>query len=445
MKFFTLFLPGLIVLVCAITNIPSLILANPNATNQAETLEIKSAVKQAYKMKVLIGTIGISDRIAAIAKVIEADLRLPREKQTGFEIIIEQFASEPNGKSEIKKLLDRGFSLVVFLSATGIDDISYRIYDATDATMVKGKKLVLTHYSIANTGHYLAGILTQEFLGRPIQFGAQLAFCKQDSKKGGKQLFATDPHAEHAYQTLVSSQTPKFGLRWFMHDDHKFLYYSEQSPVNVRLMQYDMEQKRSKLVMNFDGLNMQPSFNKDGSKVVVCCSQAGSSQLYRGTLDPLRKQWIFKRLTHNNGNNISPYLCKNGDVFFCSDYQTRSPQLYCYRDKDGSIDRLTDGGYCASPAVCEEQGKIAYIKLINNVAQICMYDIATKNHTQVTFDATQKDEPSWSPCGTYLAYSVEQGTYSRIAVRNMISQEAYFVTAAHEQCTSPAWGPGVMC
>lgn len=413
---------------------------------EVETLEITSAVKQAHKMKVLVGTIGMSDRVAAIAKVVQDDLRLPLEKQTGFEVVVEQFPTEPTAKAEIKKLLDRGFSLVIFLSSQSISDITYRIYDATDATMVKGKKLVLPDYTTTKTGHHLAGVFAQEFLGRPIQFGAQLAFCKQGAgKKSSKQLYVTDPHSEQAYQTLVTSQTPKFGLRWFMHEDQKLLYYSEQSPVNVRLMAYDAQQKRSKMVMNFDGLNMQPSFNADGTKVIVCCSQAGSSQLYKGTLDPLRKQWIFKRLTHNNGNNISPNLCKNGDVYYCSDYQTRSPQLYCYHEKDGSHERLTDGGYCASPAVLEEQGKIAYIKLIKQVAQICMYDINTKTHTQITFDSAQKDEPSWSPCGTYLAYSVEQGNSSRIAVRNMVSQESYFITAANEQCSSPAWGPGVIC
>lgn len=417
-----------------------------HADEQMKTgIEIQSTVHQAFKMKILVGTIGTQDRITAIAKVLQEDLKLPQEKQTGFEVVIEKFAKEPDSKTEIKKLLEQGYSLVVFLSGESADDIAYRLYDATEAAMVRGKKLVLPDRSITSVGHHLSGLLAQELLGRPIQFGAQLAFCKQASNKGGRQLFVTDPHAQQPYHTLVQSPSPKFGLRWFVHDDKRLLYYSEQSAVNVRLMSYDLKEKRSKMVMNFDGLNMQPSFNIDGSKVVVCCSQAGSSQLYMGTLDPVRKQWMFKRLTHNKGNNISPHLCTNGDVIFCSDFQTRQPQLYCYHQKDGSIERLTEGGYCASPAVLESQGQIAYIKLINNVAQICMYDMNTKSDLQITFDATQKDEPSWSPCGTYLAYGVEQGKSSRIAVRNMISQESYFVTAAGEQCMSPAWGPAVVC
>ncbi len=439
MKFKKLLLPSLLTLLVVFQGALC-------ADEKAQTgIEIHSACHQAFKMKILVGTIGTNERVTAVAKVLQEDLKLPHEKQTGFEVVIEKFAKEPDSKAEIKKLLEEGYSLVVFLSGESADDITYRLYDATEAAMVRGKKLVLPDRSIASIGHHLSGLLAQELLGRSIQFGAQLAFCKQTSKKGGRQLFVTDPHAQQPYHTLVQSQSPKFGLRWFVHDDKKLLYYSEQSAVNVRLMSYDMIEKRSKMVMNFDGLNMQPSFNADGSKVVVCCSQAGSSQLYMGTLDPIRKQWMFKRLTHNKGNNISPHLCKNGDVIFCSDFQTRSPQLYCYHEKDGSIERLTDGGYCASPAVFESQGQIAYIKLINNTAQICLYDINTKSDLQITFDAAQKDEPSWSPCGTYLAYSVEQGKNSRIAVRNMISQESYFVTAASEQCTSPAWSPAVIC
>lgn len=416
----------------------------PVSQPESSSFELQSSTKQAYKMKVLIGVIGTNERVEHIAKVVEQDLKLPLEKQTGFESARQQFAKEPEAKSEIKKLFDQGYSLVVFISAQGKDDVTYRVYDATSATMVKGKKLTLSGYSPTHIGHHVAGVLAQEFLGRPIQFGSQLAFCKQGSSKSGKQLFVTDPHALQAYETLVTTQSPKFGLRWFTHDNHTRLYFSEQSPVNVRLMSYDMDQRKTKMVMNFDGLNMQPSFNADGSKVVVCCSQAGSSQLYMGSQNIISKQWVFKRLTHNDGNNISPYLCKNEDIIFCSDFKGRQPQLYKLHKSDGSIEKLSENGYCASPAVCEEQGKIAYIKLINGIAQIFVYDMNHKQHTQITFDQVQKDEPTWSPCGTYLAYSVEQGNYSRIAVRNMVSQEAYFVTAANEQCSSPAWGPALI-
>lgn len=412
--------------------------AQPN--HKPSALEITATKHQAYKMKVLLGVIGDNKRVARIADIITRDISLPLEKQTGFDVALKQFAKEPRSKKEIKRFLDEGYSLVVFLSATSGDDIAYRLYDATRAAMVHGKRVVITGRSPRATGHHVAGLLMKDLLGRSVQFGTQLAYCKHVSGKNNKHVFVTDPYKSGSPEQVLGSHTPKCGLRWHEHEGITRLYYSEQSPVNVRLMAYDMLQKRSKIVMNFDGLNMQPSFNEDGTKVVVCCSQAGSSQLYLGTLDVKIKQWNFKRLTHNRGNNISPYLCKNGDIIFCSDFQTRRPQLYYYRMKNGKIERLTDGGYCASPAVLEERGLIAYIKLVNSVAQLCLFDINTKQHTQLTFDRSHKDEPTWSPCGSYVAYSVEQGKSSRIAVRNMMSQESYFVTAKNEQCSGPAWG-----
>ncbi len=403
-------------------------------------LEIQALDHQAYKMKLLVGVIGNDARIAKVAEVVKKDLGLSLEKQTGFDVAIQKFAQEPRSKKEVKAFFDKGYSLVVFISAKTDDDIMYRLYDATQAKMVHGKRVVLPERSDMVTGHHVAQLLMKELVGNSVQFGTQLAFCKKVSGQNNKQVFLTDPHVAQTYKALLNSHTPKCGLRWHAHDGTTRLYYSEQSPVNVRLMSYDMARKRSKLIMNFDGLNMQPSFSEDGNTVIVCCSQAGSSQLYKGTLNQQRMQWNFKRLTHNRGNNISPHLCKNGDILFCSDFQTRRPQLYRFRT-NGSIERLTSGGYCASPAVLEQQGKIACIKLINGIAQLCLFDIKTKKLKQLTFDNAHKDEPTWSPCGSYLAYTVEQGDSSRIAVRNMTSHEMYFVTAQNEQCSNPAWCP----
>lgn len=243
---------------------------------------------------------------------------------------------------------------------------------------------------------------------------------------------------------MIADASAKCGLRWHPDGATPRLYYSEYTPVNVRLLAYDLEQAKKKLIMNFDGLNMQPSFSADGNTVVVCSSRAGSSQLYLGAFDAALKQWTFTRITTNENNNLSPHLCTNGDIIFCSDTQGFRPQIYCYKAADGSIERLTDGGYCASPAVCEKRGLIAFIKMINNTPQLYTLNMKTKEQQQLTFNAGDKDEPTWSPCGNYIAYSVGTTQSTRIAVRNVVTKEDYFITAAHERCSSPAWSSGVV-
>ena len=67
-----------------------------------------------------------------------------------------------------------------------------------------------------------------------------------------------------------------------------------------------------------------------------------------------------------------------------------------------------------------------------------------KVHTQLTSDSKHKEEPTWSPEGTYIAYSVGQGSVNRIAVRNLITDEQFYLTGPNDYCCYPAWSPRIM-
>lgn len=189
---------------------------------------------------------------------------------------------------------------------------------------------------------------------------------------------------------------------------------------------------------NFDGVNMVPSFSHDGKKLVYCLSRGdGNCQLY------FCEKGVFKKLTNNTGNNVSPtYADEINTVFFCSDFQTGSPQLYAYNMTTKELERLTSGGYCASPRYSNASKKIAYGKLVNGVMQLCIYDVVKKTHLQITYDQGNKEEFAWSPCGTRLIYSVEEpGKTSRLAMMNLITNDRQFLTSTTAHCSFPDWSP----
>ncbi len=108
------------------------------------------------------------------------------------------------------------------------------------------------------------------------------------------------------------------------------------------------------------------------------------------------------------------------------------------RDK---LERLTDGGYCASPRYCQKRDQLAYIKMVGGTMQLFVCDLKTKVHTQLTSDAGNKEECSWSPCGNYMLFSVEQGKKTAIAMLNLLSNERRQLTSAGVSCSYPDWSP----
>ena len=71
--------------------------------------------------------------------------------------------------------------------------------------------------------------------------------------------------------------------------------------------------------------------------------------------------------------------------------------------------------------------------------QLFLYDTITKKHTQITGDAGNKEEPSWSPCGNYLLFSREKNSKSRLAILNVLTNERRFITPPNQHVSYPAW------
>jgi TolB protein len=193
-----------------------------------------------------------------------------------------------------------------------------------------------------------------------------------------------------------------------------------------------------KVTSNFDGLNMQPCFSPDGTKVVYCASRGqGNCDLYY--CDNTK---AFKRLTKNNGNNIAPTFADNGKtLYFCSDFETHIPQLYRYNLESKKITRISNGGYCASPSYCQENGLLAYLKKVCGIMQLFVYDACLNTHMQLTTSPESKDECSWSPCGNYIVFSKQNGCKSMLAQFNRLTNTEYSIGTVASNCSYPTWSP----
>jgi Tol biopolymer transport system component len=115
--------------------------------------------------------------------------------------------------------------------------------------------------------------------------------------------------------------------RW--HTQAPMIFFSQLTKENNRLMALDLNSKKPRIISSYEGLNMHPSFSEDGSKSVLCLSGRKNSELYlydQKICNKLKKK-VYIQLTHNEGNNASPCLLPNGNVVFCSDYETGNPQI----------------------------------------------------------------------------------------------------------------------
>jgi TolB protein len=341
-------------------------------------------------------------------------------------------------KETLQKLLKETILLTVFVQQLGKNSFEVRLYDTARATMLMGKRFSFTHDNEGAWAHTIADALWPVLIGQPGIFSTKIAYCKKvPSKKGAKikHVYMCDYDGSNE-ERIVETTTVNIAPRWNRNTTSPLVYYSAYTNDNVRLEVVNMSKQR-KIVSNFDGINMVPSFSSDNKSMIYCASRGkGSCQLF------MVKDSKLRQLTSNTGNNVSPSVSRDGlQVYFCSDYETGLPQICTYRLTDGAVERITDGGYCASPACSTRHDKIAYAKIIEGVMQILVYDPVKKTHIQVTFGPGQKEECSWSPCGTYLVYGHEEGTKGSIVSLNLQTKQCKTLTLGRDVCSYPSWSP----
>jgi len=278
-----------------------------------------------------------------------------------------------------------------------------------------------------------------EIMGTESSFSTKIAYAKTVKRKGKhnyRHIYSADYDGSYPIP-LIDTPTVNVAPRWNYDLNKPLIFYSESARTNISLRIATMDGKR-KIASNFDGLNMLPAFSKNGKKVTYCISGGnGKCDLY------YYENKKLKKLLNNTGNNISPTLSDDGNrIFFCSDFKNKTPLIYCFNRMTNKITQITNHGPCFSPTNFEKNGDLAYVKRVNGVMQIFVYNEKTEKHRQLTDDINfHKEECMWSPCGNYLIFSLTSGSSSRLAIEHITTKKRHIVTSLNNKCNYPAWSP----
>lgn len=340
-------------------------------------------------------------------------------------------------KSFFTGVAQEGYPLTLIIEKKNADTVIWRLYDTALCSMVKGQTHTKKEKNDLGWAHALSDTLWPELTGQPGFFSTKIAYCRAvrlPHKKGDCRYICVADYDGSNEQKLVTTPTINMAPRWNRDVKRPLLFYSEYTNKNIRLMTVDMQGRR-RIASNFDGINMLPSFSGDGKRVVYCASRAdGNCHLY------YFENKNLKRLLSAEGNHVSPSLSADGShMYFCSDYETGKPHIYRYDFDTQKPMRITHHGSAMAPSYSSAARKVVYSQFVGNVVQLFSYDEVTGKHTQITFDKGNKDEASWSPCGNYLLFSVDEGSRARIAQLNLMTKERRYLTSSTDDCTYPAW------
>jgi Tol biopolymer transport system component len=389
---------------------------------------------------------------SAVAKLLAFDLDLSDKFQTTLKKTSKKFSSALCSKT-FKEQAD--FVLHVspassgnwFKSLVGSSEGPVKV---TLAQAFDGKELLSVTIPPApaeriHQTHRCADSILQTLTGKNGFFQSTLAWCEKGS------LMVADPSC-HAMRPIVQTNTKIFAPTW--HTQDSLLFYSRATTSKHILESVNLLTGHTKSCLSYKGLNMQLSLAPDGKKgVVVMSGGKGNSELflYDQRIATSMGKKVFSPLTNNGHTNVAPCYLPNGDIIFCSDFETNLPQIYYLFMATKKLVRLTNGqGYCAAPAYCATNNSIIYTRPRNSIFQLYTLSLDGfdgKNRPaekQLTFDGGNKTDPVWHPSGQMIAFVYEfinkdHKKEVQIALLNPASKRIHVATSGSTPKGFPAW------
>ncbi|MFA6263971.1 MAG: hypothetical protein WCW33_06040 [Candidatus Babeliales bacterium] len=409
------------------------------------SFEIHNPVQRFSKIKCFVLLNGDKEIMGKVAPLLRFDLEFSDQLDVEFGNY-----DGPITTSLLTKLFSQGVSLCLCLRQMPVtaDSLPFQmaVRETSAGTMLFDKTTMVRRDALIYDVHSMCDELMPALTGKKSPALSSLAYCKSVSSR--HKVVCVADYSCKLEKVVAQARTINTAPRW--HTQAPVLFYSQYTRSNSRLMSCDLRTKQHKVICSFAGLNMQPSFSPDGTKAVLCLSGDKNSEIY--FYDQIQskatKRRAFQPLTHNGGNNASPCFLPDGNVVFCSDFESRYPQLYLLNKVSHKVSLLTNGrGYCAAPSYCPRTNTLVYTRYIDGVFQLCSLNLGIRPYRerQLTTNSGDKTEPTWSECGEYAAFAynfIDPSTKkwsNQIAVLNLSSGKIRVLTSGREPKSFPVW------
>jgi TolB protein len=315
--------------------------------------------------------------------------------------------------------------------------IEMRLYDATQGTLLLGKRYTGTPAQLRSIVHRFANEIVYTFTGVRGVFGTEIAFTARSGKSRGKELYIVGMDGQDL-RKVTDNRSFNLFPRWS--PDGQWLAYTSFRTGTPAVYLRNVSTGAEKEVVRTGGSKAPGGFSPDGVWLYAGVSQAGNSDIYRvrvvgGASEKVVEGW---------GLDVSPAPSPDGRrIAFVSD-RGGSPQIYVKTIGIAGEARISTGaGYATSPSWSPAGDRIAYT--VRSGGRFVVATVAPDgSDPREVASAPDGDceDPSFSPDGRSLVYTYRKRGYSALKIISSDGRRQRILVSGLEDVGSPAWSPG---
>jgi TolB protein len=315
--------------------------------------------------------------------------------------------------------------------------IEMRLYDATQGTLLVGKRYTGTAAQLRSIVHRFANEIVYTFTGVRGVFGTEIAFTARSGKSKGKELYIVGMDGQ-GLRKVTDNRSFNLFPRWS--PDGQWLAYTSYRTGAPIVYLRNVSTGAEKEVVRLGGSKAPGGFSPDGVWLYAGVSKAGNSDIYRvrvvgGAVEKVVEGW---------GLEVSPSPSPDGRrIAFASD-RSGSPQIYVKTVGVAGETRISSGtGYATSPSWSPAGDRIAYTARSGRRFVVATVAPDGSGHREVA-SAPDGDceDPSFSPDGRSLVYTYRKRGYSALEIISSDGRRQRILVSGLGDAGSPAWSPG---
>ena len=349
---------------------------------------------------------------------------LPQHTQTNHDIL-----------NNLTAWRNRGFEYIILAQSHQILGnklaINYEIIDTANGLVsVKHTQISDNHpASIQAAYRQISDTIYQIITGQPSDLMGKIAYVEESGSPQNKisSLKLIDPSGQliRTLDTVNGSIiTPTFS------PDGLSIAYSVQTKNNLPIIYIvPVSGGTPKLITPFWGHNLAPSFSPDGGSILFSGSHENNNpNIYRLNL---HTNHLDTLTTFNGAENAPNYLADASGFIYTADKGTRRQSLYRY--DFGTTHSTQIASYATNPRLSPDGSKLVYL----SGGQIIIAN--TKGRIQQSFRVLGTDvSASFSPSGTRIIYTSNQGNKNQLMIRSLSSNTIRTV-ATSGTVRDPIW------
>ncbi len=312
--------------------------------------------------------------------------------------------------------------------------IEMRVYDATQGTLITGKRYSGTPRQVPQIVHRFANEIVYVFTGVYGVFGTEIAFSARNGR--GKEIYLVGMDGK-GLRKVTGNRSFNLFPRWS--PDGRWLSFTSFRTGVPVIYLFNPETGVEKEVVRAGDTKSPGGFSPDGDWLYYSASAGGNSDIHRvkvvgGAREKVAGGW---------GLEVSPTVSPDGrSIAFASD-RAGVPQIYVKELGSGEERRISQPGvYATSPSWSPAGDRIAFTARAGG--RFAIYTVGPDGsdlRPVASLSDADCEDPSFSPDGRQLVYSLRKKGYSALKITSLDGRRERTLVSGLGDIGSPAWSP----